>query len=130
MPSRSHPTPDEAREVFEVALKGAARAGAPAHLQADLAQTVTERFIAKWNRPHLVAARARGERAWHNYIMMAASNAYADHRLKEKRRAAREVRATPGAETRQTPERPNSHRPTDAPRSELDEYWAAGSWST
>ena len=120
---RAGPSQAEASELLRVARMGAAGAGASGAELDDVSQATAAKFAEKWDEPHVVAARGRGESGWHAYIVVAARNAYRDRLRRERRFRERELRADdrdrriePG------PDRPGTLRRTDDQPSEIDEY--------
>jgi RNA polymerase sigma factor (sigma-70 family) len=121
---RCPPTDQEAREMLEIARLGALGCGATGPDVDDIAQTVAEKLTWTWSDPNVVAARARGRKGWHAYIVVTARNAHRDQlrtRDREHRRQVRYARQTDGEAL---PDRPGVRRRHPSPRSDVDRYLA------
>lgn len=116
------PTTGQAREMLEVAKLGAQAAMARGPDVDDVAQTVAEKLIRKWNAPHVADARARGTHGWQAYIAVAARNAYRDLLRKRERARNREARATNLSEGAALRDRPGVKRSRPGEVSDVDRY--------
>lgn len=115
---QKEPTVADLAEVLEVARRtGRARYLAD-HEVDDVAQATAIKLWLGWNRPHIIAARGRGQRAWRSYLARTAHNVYLDFVRSHQRRIVRERRSSPVHE-QLLPERPST-RPAVVPNDAAD----------
>ena len=113
------PSDSELADIRTVSVRTARRHGASIHEADDVAQNTVIKFLTNWERDHIVAARARPDPGWFNYVSRTARNVHLDLVRANARRIARE-RKIAGFVGEQLNDRPAVQRaqPTDASATE------------